>query len=111
MSLRKKLIANSEAWHRRMASVPVVLRWLCEQAVRALLRGAWSQVHKRQGAAYDRAFEMFNRLVDAAPCWPCRIEYSKRATQMPDGGFRAGLCIMTGRAAEEAEQFEEEIYA
>lgn len=94
-SLEKRLAQNSAAWGQRMAAVPVVLRWLCEKLVCALLHGAWLQVCKRQGAAYDRAFARFTALVDAAPCWPCRVEFSHRLHRDADGARHAGLCILS----------------
>jgi len=88
------------------------LRWWCEELVRALLRGAWRFVGARDGAAQDAAFARFEGLVDAAPCWPCYVEYwhpramAERATR----GLRCQPCllILTGEAAEygwEEEEF------
>jgi len=74
-----------------------VLEWLCEQLVRALLGGVWLLVCQRRGAAYDRAFHRFTALVDAAPCWPCRIDYGPRS-----GPLAGWLFILAGEAAEYA---------
>lgn len=59
----------------------IYLRWLCRELVNALLRPVWLRyVAKLDAGGWKVAetyFRRFTRLVDAAPCWPCRIEYSK----------------------------------
>lgn len=103
--LEALLAADAVGFSARMAAIPHVLRWLCEQLVRALLWGAWLQMLKREGEALDRAFLRFCRLVDATPCWPCRVEYGHpgRRTSF---GF-AGLSITSGRAADDADRMAE----
>jgi len=51
------------------------LRWLCEELVHALLRPVWLGYHAAPTARRSVLFRRFCALVDAAPCWPCRIEY------------------------------------
>ncbi len=59
------------------------LRWLCLELVDGLLRPVWLRYRaERDAGRVDtaaRAFQRFCGLVNAAPCWPCRIEFS------PDG--------------------------
>lgn len=110
--LEALLAADAVGFSARMAAIPHVLRWLCEQLVRALLWSAWLQMLKREGEALDRAFLRFCRLVDATPCWPCRIEFQhpglnqKRFERGDSGPYCAPLCITTGQAAIDAEESE-----
>lgn len=90
-----------------MAGLEFFMRWWCEELVRALLWGAWELLLKREGEAQDRAFLRFCRLVDAAPCWPCRIDYqhpqeNRRRFERGEGGtgYRAPLIITAGAAAD-----------
>lgn len=83
-----------------MTNIEFILRWLCEQLVREILWGAWRFVVARSGAAQDRAFLRFQALVDAAPCWPCRIDYMHPAAMheraMAGMACWPCLCITTG---------------
>lgn len=63
---------------------PPVLTWLCEELVNALLRPVWLRYvcaretrggERGETAASSRAFSRFERLVDAADCYPCRVSY------------------------------------
>lgn len=87
-----------------------LLRWWCEELVRELLWGAWLHVVDREGDAQDRAFLRFCGLVNAAPCWPCRIDYSHPGRHTPDrhGAYSPSLCITSGQAAEEMDYFDDE---
>lgn len=103
---------NRELWTAlptRAEVIRLMLPWWCEQLVRELLWGAWEQVLKRQGEALDRAFLRFCRLVNAAPCWPCRIDYAHPGRECVDstGAHFAGLCITSGKAAEEAAMWDD----
>jgi hypothetical protein len=89
----------------------VVFRWLHEESVRILLWSAWRFVMERTGAAQDRAFERFTRLVDAVPCMPCRIEYMHpRAMEArAAAGLRCQPClVILSAAAAEDEGFDRE---
>ena len=101
--------AGSErlSWHGASPeAIAHVLRWLCEALVRQLLRGAWRFVTSREGLAQDRAFERFCNLVDAAPCWPCYVEYmhprAMQARAMAGKRCWQTLLILSGAAADEA---------
>lgn len=63
-----------------------ILTWLCEELVHALLRPVWLRYcaaghrdrlgDRQETPRSELYFRRFTRLVDAADCWPCRIEYS-----------------------------------
>jgi hypothetical protein len=92
-------------WSARMSAIPYFIEWLCEQLVRQLLWGVWLRLLTLEGEAQDRGFLRFCRLVNAAPCWPCRIDYQhpnfEKRQQLRGGGYRPGLCITTGQAADD----------
>lgn len=80
------------------------VRWWSEELVRALLWGAWAHVLSRAGDAQDRAFRRFTRLVDAAPLWPCYVEYSHPRDMLAraEGGLPCcqSLLILSDREEE-----------
>lgn len=84
-------------------------RWWCEELVHALLRGAWRHVLNRKATAQDAAFHRFCSLVNAAPCWPCRIDYSHPGRPCPDrhGAYSPSLCITSGDEAEEMDYYDD----
>lgn len=95
------------------SSLQFFVRWWCEELVRALLWGAWTLMLKREGEALDRAFLRFCHLVDAAPCWPCRIDYQhplenqRRFERGERGPWGPSLCITSGQAAEDAAMWDD----
>lgn len=78
-ALQMRLADEKAAWHRRMAAVSVVLRWLCEQLVRALLCPVFVRAcnaYKWGGLEAQKRFERrFDWLVGECFCWPCRVEW------------------------------------
>jgi hypothetical protein len=74
-ALEQKLAAYRFA---RMGSSAALhfLRWLCEELVNALLRSVWIRVNRAHGARRALFLRRFEALVDAADCWPCRIQYA-----------------------------------
>lgn len=48
------------------------LRWWCARLVNALLRPVYRHWQTHQT---DTNWRRLDRLVDAADCWPCHVEY------------------------------------
>ena len=77
-------------------AITVYLCWLCEELVNLLLRPVWRRyVGALDVGLGEAAFRRFLRLVDAANCWPCCIEFSR-------GG---ALQIFSGDACEIEDDF------
>lgn len=84
-----------------MAAKLHLLRWLCEELVNALLRPVFirysaARAHLpfediRETPQSARYFSFFTRLVNSAPCWPCRIIFERggrlQIFSAPDDGW------------------------
>jgi hypothetical protein len=76
------------------AALPFYLRWLCANAVNALLRPVFLRYRAEVEAGRVKMAEIYWRrftgLVAAAPCWPCRVEWDREMIWITTSDDSAG---------------------